>query len=291
MWFTHKPPAQLSLGSVTCLLQLPSCACFDGYTGFDCYKRQCPLGPPWVGFASATDDIRSTATECSGRGKCNQDSGRCECDPGFLGHACNRLGVGCSTTNNCSGHGRCLSMRQVAAMRNDYNLFYSTTYTTPWDAERIFGCVCDYGYAGVSCAQPSCPYGDDPITTGQVDEVQALSCRCASCVGTFTLGFRGETTRALDVQTETVATLTTALEALSTIHFVTVSFDGGTMLCDSDGVSTLIAFTHEHGDVPALVITSAVVGFSGADQLTLQTGAGDRQSDLLRSHDATFIRQ
>lgn len=163
-------------------------------------------------------------------------------------------------------------MKQVAAMRNDYNLFYSTTYTTPWDAERIFGCVCDYGYTGVDCAMPVCPHGDDPISTGQVDEIQALSCRCASCAGTFTLSFRGETTRPLNVQTESEATLKAALEDLLTIRSVTVSFDGGAALCDSDGVSTRITFTHEHGDVPALVIASSVTGFAGTDALTLETG-------------------
>lgn len=250
---------------------LDSCECFEGYTGFDCFKRQCPFGSPWTGFAVADDDIRSIPTECSSRGRCNRDSGRCECEPAFFGHACNQLRVGCGLSNACNGHGQCVSMKQVAEMRNDYNLFYTASYTTNWDAKRIFGCVCDYGFTGVDCQQVLCAYGDDPVTTGQLDEVQALSCLCPSgCAGTFTLSFRGETTRPLVVQSETELTLQAALEALSTIRGVQVAFDGGTQLCDADGVSTLITFVYEHGDVPALVVDAALI--TGATSpLTIQT--------------------
>lgn len=164
-------------------------------------------------------------------------------------------------------------MKQVAALRNDYNLFYTATYSTPWDAERIFGCVCDYGFTGVDCLQAMCAYGDDPVTMGQKDEIQALSCLCAagSCAGSFTLSFRGVTTRPLFVQSETELTIKSALEALATIRGVQVTFDGGTQLCDVDGVSTLITFTYEHGNVPALVVDATLV--TGAmSPLTLQTG-------------------
>lgn len=220
-------------------------------------------------FSIANDDMRSVTRECSNRGRCNRGSGRCECEPGFTGNACDRLQIGCGSTN-CNGHGQCTSMKDVAALQNDYNLFYTTTYTTPWDAERILGCVCDHGYAGVDCSLELCPYGDDPVTTGQVDEIQALSCLCNGCTGTFTLSFRGRATRALDVSTETAATLKVALEELETIRSVAVTLDGGTTLCDADGASARITFTHEHGDVPALVVESRISG--GASSLTVQTG-------------------
>uniref|UniRef100_K3WZS8 EGF-like domain-containing protein n=1 Tax=Globisporangium ultimum (strain ATCC 200006 / CBS 805.95 / DAOM BR144) TaxID=431595 RepID=K3WZS8_GLOUD len=248
-----------------------NCDCFPGFTGFDCYKRQCPFATPWVDFSVAQDDMRSVSRECANRGTCNRGSGRCECDPGFTGAACNRLMVGCgSATNQCNGHGQCTSMKDIASLQNDYNLFYTTTYTTPWDAERIFGCVCDRGYSGVDCSLVLCPYGDDPITTNQVDEVQALSCLCNGCTGSFTLSFRGDTTRALDVGTETAATLKAALEEIATIRSVMVTLDGGASLCDNDGVSARITFTHEHGDVPALVIESKITG--GTGHVAMQTG-------------------
>lgn len=217
-------------------------------------------------FASADNTARSVPRECSNRGKCNRGNGRCECDAGFAGVACERLQL-CRT--NCNGHGKCLSLRAMGAMKNDYNLLYSATYTAPWDADRIFGCVCDFGYTGVDCSLRQCPYGDDPISTGQVDEVQAVSCLCgAGCTGTFTLSFRGETTRPLDGSVDTDVTLKAALEDLLTIRGVTVSLDGGTTLCDADGVSAMVTFTYEHGDVPALVVTSKL---TGTNSITVQT--------------------
>ena len=31
-----------------------------------------------------------------------------------------------------------------------------------WDADRLFGCLCDDGYQGYDCSQRTCPRGDDP---------------------------------------------------------------------------------------------------------------------------------
>lgn len=164
-------------------------------------------------------------------------------------------------------------MREAAFTRNDYNLLVMTDYSTPWDADRVHGCVCDYGYTGPDCSQRLCPFGDDPITAGQVDEIQALSCLCSSCTGTFTLSFRGVETRHLDTGVDTAATLKTALEALVTIRGVSVSVDtnGATKLCGSNGVSTLVTFTHEHGDVPPLRIDASLVA-GGTSSITLEAG-------------------
>jgi hypothetical protein len=166
-----------------------------------------------------------------------------------------------------------MSMRAAAVTRNDYNLLYTTSYATPWDADRIFGCVCDFGYSGVDCSLRQCAFGDDPITTGQVDEVQALSCLCSGCTGTFTLSFRGEATRSLDSATETATTLEAALEALSTIRDVAVVLDGSSngKICDSDGVSAMITFTLEHGDVPPLRLVSQSLS-GGTSALSVETG-------------------
>uniref|UniRef100_H3HBA6 EGF-like domain-containing protein n=1 Tax=Phytophthora ramorum TaxID=164328 RepID=H3HBA6_PHYRM len=246
-----------------------TCTCFPGYTGYDCNGRACPTRDPWVDFATDKDSVRSVPQECSNRGRCNRGNGRCECDAGFAGVACERLQL-CRT--NCNGHGKCTSMRAMAATKNDYNLLYSATYDTPWDADRIYGCVCDHGYTGVDCSLRQCPYGDDPISTGQADEVQAVSCLCNGCTGTFTLSFRGETTRLLDGSVDTAATLETALEELITVRGVSVTLDGGTTLCDSDGVSAMITFTYEHGDVPALIATSSLSG--GTSLLTVEKGFG-----------------
>lgn len=91
--------------------------------------------------------------------------------------------VTCPTCLN----GKCMSMRAAAALKNDRNLHYETTYTL-WDADKMFGCVCDYGFYGHNCQKRlnvlryvyflhidfmirECPKGDDPMTTvhGEVD--------------------------------------------------------------------------------------------------------------------------
>lgn len=244
------------------------CACYPGYTSFDCAYRTCPTAAPWADFATGDDAVRSIARECSNRGKCNRDTGLCECDVGFSGGACERLAL---CRNRCSGHGRCLSMRSLASTRNDYNLLYSTTYATPWDADRIFGCVCDHGYSGVDCSLRMCAYGDDPVTSGQDDEIQALSCLCNGCVGTFTASFRGETTRPLN-PTDSDATLKAALEELSTIREVTVNLHDGSTLCDADGVSAMVTFTLEHGDVPPLRVAATPSDGTGP-VVTVETGS------------------
>jgi hypothetical protein len=62
-----------------------------------------------------------------------------------------------------------------------------------WDWNMVYGCVCDSGYSGYDCSLRSCPKGDDPVTTAQLDDMQVL--RCTSTNGTFTLNFKGHTTQ------------------------------------------------------------------------------------------------
>jgi hypothetical protein len=66
-------------------------------------------------------------------------------------------------------------MQQHAA---DMDASYGPTYSyyTPWDAGMIYGCECDEGFAGFDCSLRLCPTGDDPLTTGQVNEKQVFEC-------------------------------------------------------------------------------------------------------------------
>ena len=51
---------------------------------------------------------------------------------------------------------------------NDCNINTSSysslgyTYETPWDALKLYGCVCDIGYRGVDCSLLECPSSSDP---------------------------------------------------------------------------------------------------------------------------------
>lgn len=154
-------------------------------------------------------------------------------------------------------------MREAATEKDDRTLFVQSTYNNVWDADMMYGCVCDYGYTGGDCSIVECPLGDDPMTTGQVDAVQALSCLCDSCSGTFTVTFRGKTSAPI-APSATASTVERTLEALETVDDITVAFDGGSTVCDADGVSALITFRQNPGDVPDMIVTSFLSGGTSA---------------------------
>ena len=103
-------------------------------------------------------------------------------------------------------------MAQLAALSSSEGVALGYTYGTnglaaTWDHDKIMGCQCstnlyfgplggDYSDAlGHDCGLRLCPHGDDPLTPGSQQEVQAIV--CTGTGGTFTLTFRGETTGAI----------------------------------------------------------------------------------------------
>ena len=81
---------------------------------------------PWVG--------------CSNRVYCNRENVECECYDGYDGMACQRQ----KCAEDCNDRGFCLPVKLIAERAN-------AVYTTPWDANKIWGCLCDPGYRGPSC--------------------------------------------------------------------------------------------------------------------------------------------
>lgn len=90
--------------------------------------------------------------ECSNKGICNRKDGECECFDGYEGSSCQRA----SCPNECSGHGVCKNIRQIA--EDDASNFYEL-----WDKYATLGCVCDAGYYGADCSARRCKYGVDPL--------------------------------------------------------------------------------------------------------------------------------
>eukprot|EP00501_MAST-03F_sp_TOSAG23-6_P000411 GSMAST32.ASY1.ANO1.423.1 assembled CDS len=225
------------------------CTCYNGYRSGDCSERECPRDNAWVDSATATDTAHAANTECSGMGLCDRKTGICKCREGFAGMACEKMY--CEGAR-CSRNGRCLSLRQAASEQNDYSLMQTQIYNV-WDADKAYGCVCDRGFSGVHCEKRNCPSGDDPLTTGQVDEVQELYCACPdTCSGTFRLSFRGVTTDDISYDAN-AATIEAELEKLETINDVTVTLEfSSPKVCTNLGSSTAITFLTEHGDLPAL---------------------------------------
>ena len=171
-----------------------TCVCSNGWTSGDCSIRTCPAGPSWFGYPSADNKAHDFAkpVECSNQGLCARDKGECVCKQGFLGGACEHMV--CAGDPICSGHGQCLTMKQLALAKTmngdatDFTYGMDPHNSRTWDATMVYGCHCDEGYEGYDCSLRSCPKGDDPMTYGQQDEMQLLSCRGTE--GFFRLKFR-----------------------------------------------------------------------------------------------------
>lgn len=257
------------------------CKCFSGYMGTSCKQMLCPKDIAWADYASATDVAHDMA-ECSNMGLCDRTTGTCRCQTGFEGVACERMS--CPTCTN----GRCVSMREAAAIQDNTNFFVATTYAV-WDADKIFGCQCDNGFSGYDCSQRDCAKGDDPMTTipAQVPEVQTLYCQCDACTGTFALTFRRRTTVNL-APGDSDVTLKAALEKLDTINGVTVTLSAGTMLCDTNGITTTIEFTNNPGDMPSLQIQNRLTTASATPiTLTVTTATQGTREEVYCSNRGT----
>lgn len=90
----------------------------------------------------------------------------------------------------CAGSGRCMSLRD-ASLYIDYDKYWGEEEYTEWDADMMFGCVCDPGWEGSACDKKSCPRGDDPNTPG-LNEIQLIDCQCTNCKGGLIFVFMGQ---------------------------------------------------------------------------------------------------
>lgn len=258
---TTYPCPNLCNGNGHCSDQDRVCDCFDGFTGADCSLMTCPFGPAWADGVTdfTTSDSAHAKAECSNRGLCDRSTGVCDCQdsPAFVGAACERL----ACPNDCSFNGRCLSMRYYASLK-DPGEGTVYTYTDIWDADKVYGCLCDDGYTGADCSLMECPTGDDPltgttsdVTNGvQTNEVQRVLCMATG--GTFTLSFRGKTTEDIPYDAD-VSEVTAYLEALTTVDnayytAIDVDFDDAAA-CSVSGNTFSVQFLQNFGDLPKLV--------------------------------------
>lgn len=133
----------------------------------DCSLRVCPAGRA-VGSIPTSEKEAHPLAECSNAGVCNRVTGICKCYPPFSGSACEKcksflvtyssslsqvsclLSVLVNCPNDCSGHGECRNMKDLA---RTYTLNspdqFAVTYgsaqgmdTIAWDHQTMRGCVC-----------------------------------------------------------------------------------------------------------------------------------------------------
>jgi len=114
--------------------------------------------------------------ECSDQGLCDRATGLCSCFAGYTGSSCQRT----TCPDDCSGHGTCRSNRDFAydwaiakttqmhkkGATDHTELFkeiYFASYDEAWDSDKHWGCKCDAGYRGPSCALVECPSYADPL--------------------------------------------------------------------------------------------------------------------------------
>mmetsp|Transcript_11042 Transcript_11042/g.20465 ORF Transcript_11042/g.20465 Transcript_11042/m.20465 type:complete len:311 (-) Transcript_11042:4130-5062(-) len=186
-------------GHGDCTSATKRCKCVDGwgsdtdiaknvahpYPKPDCSEMMCPFGKSWA-------DVPTSATtahgdkECSDAGTCDRETGICTCFPGFEGSACDRMTCKFEEGDevDCSGHGRCLSLLDLAKQSAAQPLSAATSYggyitSTTWDEMMIRTCLCDSSwsvglasgetqlpeYFGRFCQYRRCPSGNDPMTT------------------------------------------------------------------------------------------------------------------------------
>lgn len=248
-----------------------ACVCKVGWKTGDCTQRVCPRGPTWFGYPTSDELAHDALVECSGKGACDRVTGACECPHPFTGGACELLACPGAEreAGACAGKGRCLSMRELAihaeSNGDDASAVYGNAPNvgSTWDADRVFGCLCDEGFTGHDCALRSCVLGDDPGTHGQSNELQLFACRADA--GKFTLTFREATTRKLH-HNATAAAVEEALEALATIGTVSVQFSLGSAACADDASYAnvvYVQFETEHGDLPSLSVATALLSRNG----------------------------
>jgi len=234
--YAHAECANACSGHGTCFTN-DECECFPNWMANDCSQRVCPYGLSFVdtprgdlnhdglrstgGAAATAGDgvvaVRTSAieefevyptsgtvinadseeghfyTECSNKGLCDRETGLCQCYAGYSGSSCQRT----MCPNECSGHGVCRTVEEIAANGMNYkktdsvgtedfwggiNKNHKLQYRL-WDMDKAQGCVCDAGYSGPDCSRRECPRGDDPLThrhydcggTDCQDEVQVFT--------------------------------------------------------------------------------------------------------------------
>ena len=205
----------------------------------------------------------ASGVECSSRGNCDRTSGVCTCDDNFEGEAC-RVQVHCGRlVNSLRRKGRCILWE--SSLHRPTRTACCSSHLWPlaptWDYNKIYGCYCDrnvyhgplegdYVISGYDCSKFMCPFGDDPETRGQSEEVQVVHCTATG--GSLTLTFREKTTSSIAFDA-TAADVEAALELLTSIKTlagvgVTVSYSG-TAFCTADGSNAAsITFKQLGGD-------------------------------------------
>ena len=129
---------------------------------FECFVVSCPVGLA-IGDVPLLPQVAHQSAECGNQGICNRTTGVCDCFPPYTGTACDKCTivnyivisnlyilqyiVTCPTAvtgKECSGHGVCWNMHDIAL---DVGMNYGSTAqartTTAWDYNTMYACLCN----------------------------------------------------------------------------------------------------------------------------------------------------
>lgn len=137
---------------------------------------------------------------------------------------------------------------------------------TDWDADKIYGCICNEGWTGATCSLQTCAVGVDPVLLPTVqDEMQLLECQCnpdIGCHGGLYLQLDNEITSYIPYSS-TAAVIKHRLEQFQAITTVDVKilssndFSSHPAICSGGdrGSVTEITFRQPQGPVNSLIVT------------------------------------
>eukprot|EP01038_Epipyxis_sp_PR26KG_P012023 gene12023-16094_t len=261
------------------------CVCITGRHGNNCQYKYCPFGKAWFAQPLEDDTRNMPLTECSNMGECDMFSGVCKCKPGFEGRACERTScptnviVSQSTVkeitvdvtasqylpeiapiSTCSGHGMCLTMREMGKEFNGRSLIRAPVDYNNWEADMLQGCVCDEGWEGYDCSSRVCPKGRDPLSsTYNYDVEERFVLQCLATEGYFSLLVLGQYTEPIPYDADP-GLLKQIIESIYLAGTVNVEIKSNNKenlptVCRSDAVSsTIITFDDYFGSRPPILI-------------------------------------
>ncbi len=132
-----------------------------------------------------------------------------------------------------------------------------------WDADRIQGCLCDYGWEGYDCSLKSCPAGRDPTDPFlEYSKEETFFLQCQANEGYFSILVLGKFTDPIPYDADP-AYLQHALEAIPNVGKVSVSTPANTgsfpQICGLSSVTTTtIQFMSRFGSLPPILVTRNV---------------------------------
>lgn len=132
-----------------------------------------------------------------------------------------------------------------------------------WDADRIQGCLCDYGWSGYDCSLKICPKGRDPADPSTVyAKEEILYLQCQADAGYFSIMLLGKFTDPIPFDADP-GFLRRALQMVPNVGKVLISIpassDRSPQICGSSSpVTSSIRFLNHFGNLPPILVSRNV---------------------------------